>query len=133
MTRGLIGEKEENDPGDFPTVFYLTINHGGAFTTPSKIPYKGGKVNWVDDNYSDMFSVVEVTSMMKELSYENPSMAYYYKNPNTDLDNVLRELVVDKDVLEMLNYVAKFKVIELYAHHSVSKKPVFVEDNHTCL
>ncbi|GJT72532.1 hypothetical protein Tco_1031818 [Tanacetum coccineum] len=29
----------------FPIVFCLKINHGGAFTPPPKIRYKGGKVN----------------------------------------------------------------------------------------
>nr|GEZ94396.1 hypothetical protein [Tanacetum cinerariifolium] len=31
------------DYGAFPTVFCLKINHGGAFTPPPKIRYKGGK------------------------------------------------------------------------------------------
>ncbi|GJS31285.1 probable protein arginine N-methyltransferase 3, partial [Tanacetum coccineum] len=104
------------------------INHGGAFTTPPKIRYKGGKVNWVNDIDSDIFSIVEVTSMMKELRYKNLSTTYYYKKPNTDLDNGLRELAVVKDVLEKLKCAAKFKVIELYANHSIYKKPVVVDE-----
>nr|GEV45291.1 hypothetical protein [Tanacetum cinerariifolium] len=64
------------DYRDFPSVFCLKINHGGTFTTPHMIRYKGG--------------------------YENPCMAYYYKKPNTELDNGLIELAVDKDVCEML-------------------------------
>ncbi|GJU45557.1 hypothetical protein Tco_1202823 [Tanacetum coccineum] len=104
------------------------INHGGTFTSPLMIRYKGGKVNWVDDIDSDIFSIVEVTSMMKELGYENSCMAYYYKKPNTYLDNGLTELDVDKDVYEMLMYVDKFKVIELYTVHSVNKKHVFIQE-----
>ncbi|GKA48609.1 hypothetical protein Tco_0741567 [Tanacetum coccineum] len=80
----------------------------------------------VDDIDSDIFSTVEVTNMMKELGYENPCMAYYYKKPNKDLDNGLTELVVDKDVCEMPMY--KFKVIELYTNHSVNNKHVFIEE-----
>nr|GEZ88988.1 transposase, MuDR [Tanacetum cinerariifolium] len=113
---------------DFLSVFCLKINHGGTFTTLPKIRYKGSKVNWVDDIDSDIFSIVEVTSMMKELGYENPCMAYYYKKPNTDLDNGLTELAVDKDVCEMLMYVDKFKVIELYIDHYVNKKHVFIQE-----
>ncbi|GJX44251.1 mutator type transposase [Tanacetum coccineum] len=71
---------------------------------------------------------LEVTSMMKELGYENPCMAYYYKKPNTNLDNGLTELVFDKDVYEMLMYVDKFKVIKLYTNHSIKKKHVFIEE-----
>ncbi|GKC85323.1 hypothetical protein Tco_1141040 [Tanacetum coccineum] len=92
------------------------------------IRYKGGKVNWVDDIDSDIFSIVEVTSMTKELGYENPSMAYYYKKPNIDLDNGLTELAVDKDVCEMLMYVDKCKVIELYTDHYVNKKRVLIQE-----
>nr|GEV54206.1 hypothetical protein [Tanacetum cinerariifolium] len=39
----------------------IIINHGGTFTTPPKISYKGGKVIWVDDIDSDIFSIVEIT------------------------------------------------------------------------
>ncbi|GJS87545.1 mutator type transposase [Tanacetum coccineum] len=90
------------DYREFPSVFCLKINHGGTFTPPPMTRYKGGKVNWVDDIDSDTFSIVEVTSMLQELGYENPCMAYYYKKPNLELENGLVELVVDKDVYEML-------------------------------
>ncbi|GJR12654.1 hypothetical protein Tco_0795306 [Tanacetum coccineum] len=112
----------------FLVFFYLKINHGGTFITPPMIRYKGGKVNWVDDIDSDIFSIVEVTSMMKELGYDNPCMAYYYKKPKKDLDNGLTELDVDKDVCEMLIYVDNFKVIELYTDHFVNKKHAFIEE-----
>ncbi|GJV49211.1 hypothetical protein Tco_1439423 [Tanacetum coccineum] len=116
------------DYREFPSVFCLKINHGGKFTSPPMIRYKGGMVNWVDDIDSDIFSIVEVTSMMKELGYQNLCMAYYYKKPNTDLDNGLTELAIDKDACEMLMYVDKFKVIELYTHHSVNKKHVLIQE-----
>ena len=78
---------------EFPTVFCLKINHGGAFTNPPKVCYKGGKVNWIDTIDSDQFSVIEVTTMMKELGYENENldMDFFYKLPNFDLDNGLRK------------------------------------------
>ncbi|GKD36098.1 hypothetical protein Tco_1251607 [Tanacetum coccineum] len=114
--------------GEFPSVFCLKINHGGTFTPPPMTRYKGGKVNWVDDIDSDTFSIVEVTSMLQELGYENPCMAYYYKKPNSELENGLVELVVDKDVYEMLMYVDKFKVIELYTDHTVKKQHVLTQE-----
>ncbi|PWA39670.1 transposase, MuDR [Artemisia annua] len=62
-----------HDYRKFPTVFCLKINHGGAFTSPPKVRYKGGKVNWIDTIDSERFSVVEVATMMQELGYENGS------------------------------------------------------------
>nr|GEU57806.1 hypothetical protein [Tanacetum cinerariifolium] len=59
------------DYGAFLTVFCLKINHGGAFTPPPKIRYKDGKVNWVDTIDSDVFSVVEVNNIMKELGHND--------------------------------------------------------------
>ncbi|GJW25678.1 mutator type transposase [Tanacetum coccineum] len=117
------------DYGAFPTVFCLKINHGGAFTPPPKIRYKGGKVNWVDTIDSDVFSVVEVNNMMKELGYEKPSFDYYYKEPKNDLDNGLKKLSSDQDVLQMLKYVEKYKVIDLYVDHSVTKETVNVDES----
>jgi hypothetical protein len=85
--------------GKFQSVFCLKINHGGAFTNPPKIRYKGGKVNWIDTIDSDVFSIIEINTMMKEMGYENSSFEYYYKKPNSDLDNGLNKLFSDQDVL----------------------------------
>ena len=65
--------------------------------------------------------------MMNESGYENVYMDFYYKVPNSDLDNSLRKLETDKDVLELLKYIAKYKVMNLYFDHSVSKKPKIVD------
>ncbi|GJW48108.1 mutator type transposase [Tanacetum coccineum] len=100
----------------------------GQQKVKSPIFVQGWMVNWVDDIDSDIFSIVEVTSMMKELGYQNLCMAYYYKKPNTYLDNGLTKLAIDKDAYEMLMYVDKFKVIELYTHHSVNKKHVLIQE-----
>lgn len=110
-------------------MFCLKINHGGAFTSPPKVRYKGGKVNWIDTIDSERFSVVEVATMMKELGFENGSsgMDFFYKLPNTDLDNGLRKLETEKDVLELMTHVSKYKVIDLYVDHCVSKNSKNVE------
>lgn len=65
--------------------------------------------------------------MMKDLEYENLDMHFFYKLPNSDLDNGLRKLETDKDVLVLLNCIAKYNVIELYVDYSVSKNPMNVE------
>nr|GEV69212.1 hypothetical protein [Tanacetum cinerariifolium] len=87
----------------FQLFFCLKINHGGAFTLPPKIRYKGG--------------------------YKKPSFDYYYKEPNNDLDNRLKKLSSDQDELQMLKYVEKYKVIDLYVDHSLTKETVNVDES----
>ncbi|GKD60545.1 hypothetical protein Tco_1298054 [Tanacetum coccineum] len=73
------------------------------------------------------FFVNEVSDMMKNIGYDNVAMEYYFKEPNTKLDKVLRKLATNSDVLEMLKFVSNYKVIDLYVDHFVSKKPVNVD------
>nr|GEV74862.1 hypothetical protein [Tanacetum cinerariifolium] len=67
--------------------------------------------------------------MMKGLGYEKPSFDYYYKEPKNDLDNRLKKLSSDQDVLQMLKYVEKYKVIDLYVDHYVTKETVNVDES----
>nr|GEY43583.1 transposase, MuDR [Tanacetum cinerariifolium] len=97
---------------NFPTVFCLKINHDGAFKKPFKIRYKGGKVNWIDTIDFDKFSINDVSDMMKNIGYDNVAMEYYFKKPNTELDKGLRKLATNSDVLEMLKFVPKYKVLD---------------------
>ncbi|GKD53805.1 hypothetical protein Tco_1287192 [Tanacetum coccineum] len=83
--------------------------------------YKGGNADWFDDVDADGFSVIEVSGMLKELGYENPNIKILYKNPTSDLDKGLEPLSKDIDVLELLSYVHKFKLIELFIEHPVDK------------
>ncbi|GKB96892.1 hypothetical protein Tco_0983029 [Tanacetum coccineum] len=84
--------------------------------SPLKICYKGRKVNWIDTIYSDKFFVHEVTTMMKELGYENVSMVYYYKKANNvlvdnDVDDIVEDVGEDEleNVIENLEGENKYK------------------------
>nr|GEY15342.1 hypothetical protein [Tanacetum cinerariifolium] len=81
-------------------LFTLKVNHGGVFTyvygpkrtrAPRRV-YKGGNADWFDDVDADGFSVLEVSGMVKEL---------------------------DIDVLDMLSYVNKYKLMEVFIEHPV--------------
>ncbi|GJS95655.1 transposase, MuDR [Tanacetum coccineum] len=82
---------KENDPN----LFSLKVNHG------------------------DGFSVIEVSGMLKELGYDNPKIKILYKKPTFDLDKGIEPLSKDIDVLDLLSYVHKFKLIELFIEHHV--------------
>nr|GFA42886.1 transposase, MuDR [Tanacetum cinerariifolium] len=79
--------------------------------------YKGGNADWFDDVDADGFSVLEVSAVVKELGYENPQMKFYYKKPTADLDKGLEPLSKDIDVLDMLSYVNKYKLMEVFIEH----------------
>nr|GFA17317.1 transposase, mutator type [Tanacetum cinerariifolium] len=50
-------------------------------------------------------------------------------DPYNDLDNGLKKISSDHDVLQMLKYVKKYKVIDLYVDHSVTKETVNVDES----
>ncbi|GJY97937.1 hypothetical protein Tco_0514847 [Tanacetum coccineum] len=74
------------DYRDFPSVFCLKINHGGKFTSPPMIRYKGGMVNWVDDIDSDIFSIVEVTNLQHAAGSSSSVMGSRGNNRGDDND-----------------------------------------------
>nr|GEW64117.1 hypothetical protein [Tanacetum cinerariifolium] len=108
-------------------LFTLKVNHGGVLTyvfgpkrtrAPRRV-YKGGNADWFDDVDADGFFVLEVLGMVKELGYENPQMKFYYKKPTADLDKGLEPLSKDIDILDMLSYVNKYKLMEVFIEHPV--------------
>ncbi|GJU27546.1 mutator type transposase [Tanacetum coccineum] len=110
-----------------PNLFTLKVNHGRSFTyaygpkrtrAPRRV-YKDGNADWFDDVDVDGFSVLEVSGMIKELGYDNPEMKFYYKKPTADLDQGLEPLSKDIDVLDMLSYVNKYKLMEVFIEHPV--------------
>nr|GEV90517.1 hypothetical protein [Tanacetum cinerariifolium] len=112
---------EDNDLN----LFTLKVNHGGVFTyvygpkrtkAPRRV-YKGGNADWFDGVDANGFSVLEVSGMVKELGYENPQMKFYYTKPTADLDKGLEPLSKDIDVLDMLSYVNKYKLMEMFIVH----------------
>ncbi|GKA68813.1 hypothetical protein Tco_0768730 [Tanacetum coccineum] len=50
-------------------------------------------------------------------------------DPYVDYDNGLKKLSSDQDVLQMLKYVEKYKVIDLYVDHSVTKETLNVDES----
>nr|GEU48641.1 hypothetical protein [Tanacetum cinerariifolium] len=84
----------------FFNCFCLKINHGGAFTPPLKIRYKGGKVNWVDTIDSDVFSVVEVIDLYVDHSVTKETINVDESLLVNELDNDLfigNEMLGDND------------------------------------
>lgn len=128
------------ETGNLPSMFSLKINHGVFFTyypgpkrtrSPRRV-YKGGNADWFDEVDADVFSIIEVKYMLKELGYVSPGINCHYKNPTSDLDKGCAPLKEDSDVLDMIKYVSKFKLIELCVEHPVDKS-VVLDDDHVGL
>nr|GEY28583.1 hypothetical protein [Tanacetum cinerariifolium] len=110
-----------------PNLFSLKVNCRGGFSyvygpkrtrAPRRV-YKCGNADWFDDGDVYGFFMIEVSSMLKELGYENSNIKILYKKPTSDLDKGLEPLSKDIDVLEFLSYVHKFMLIELFIEHLV--------------
>ncbi|KAM0038178.1 hypothetical protein Hdeb2414_s0013g00411801 [Helianthus debilis subsp. tardiflorus] len=120
-------EGEEINPfeayANEPTLFTLQIFHSGEFVKFPGRKYVNGKVTFFDYADSDEFSMHELNIIFeKPLGYSSDEVMYYYfKIPDQDLDVGLRCLGNDKDVLDMIQYVNKFKVIQIYTEHWVTK------------
>nr|GEU67995.1 transposase, MuDR [Tanacetum cinerariifolium] len=88
--------------------------------------YRGGKANWIDDVDADYFLAIEVATMVNELGYQNKGMRFYYKIPNSTLDNGLKPLNSDKDVMDMYEYVRKCKVMDVFVIYRINEfDPLF--------
>ena len=97
-----------------PTIFTLKVNHGGFFTMGAGRRYLNGKVSWFDWVDGDEWSIIEFTDMLGLLGYKNEVKFYHYKIPNTSLDEGLRPLVSDSDIIEMVKHIGSLKVIEVF-------------------
>ncbi|KAJ9552457.1 hypothetical protein OSB04_016502 [Centaurea solstitialis] len=103
---------------NLPDFITLVINHGGFFTKCPGRKYVKGKTTFVDLVDCDQFSVLEINDMIQELGYTSKHpMWYHFKIPNSDLDRGLQDLGTDQDIINLLKYTSKYKVIEVFIEH----------------
>ncbi|KAJ9542226.1 hypothetical protein OSB04_028732 [Centaurea solstitialis] len=126
--------------GLYPEYFSFKFHNGGVFSrsTPGR-QYLNGKETFIDLVDPDALSIHEVNVMVKELGYPGTYMMYYhFLIPNSDLDFGLHAFACDQDVIELLKYVPKHHVINVYVEHgktnlktyfmSPSPKKVIIEE-----
>ncbi|GJT78437.1 transposase, MuDR [Tanacetum coccineum] len=90
--------------------------------------YKGGNAYWFDDVDADGFCEIEVSRMIKELGYKNLQMKFHYKKSTFDLDKCLEPLRANIDVLDMLSYVHKFKLMKVFIEHPIDTFVIDIYD-----
>ncbi|GJZ27143.1 hypothetical protein Tco_0571396 [Tanacetum coccineum] len=69
--------------------------------------------------HSDLFSVMGLQEMLKTLGYpmKKNKMYYHFKIPNSNLDYGLQALGNDADVINLVRYIDKYRLIEVYIEH----------------
>nr|KAJ0213269.1 hypothetical protein LSAT_V11C400184090 [Lactuca sativa] len=105
--------------GGHPTIFSISLYHGGEFTKFPRRKYIKGKQTYVDLLDMDTFSVHDIDEMMEQLGYvdEGIPLYYHFKRPFSDLDFGLFALGSDQDVRHLGTFISKHKLIEVYIEH----------------
>ncbi|PWA37725.1 hypothetical protein CTI12_AA580980 [Artemisia annua] len=97
----------------------MKVHHGGRFTNMPNRKYISGKVQFVDIVDSELFDVEVINNIVKMLKYDPKQIMYYqFKLPRKSLDWGLRALASDDDIVNMIKYVGKHKVIEVFIEHN---------------
>lgn len=99
----------------YPNIFSISLHHGGHFINFPGRRYENESHTFVDLLDIEKFSVHEIDSIMEDLGYDGNGkvMYYYFLVPNHDLDFGLRTLGDDNDIINLRQYVAKHKMIEV--------------------
>nr|KAJ0196117.1 hypothetical protein LSAT_V11C700366090 [Lactuca sativa] len=99
----------------YDNYFTLKIHYSGVFTKAPGRKYVDGVVAYADDVDTDLFSVHELDDMVRELGYKTELTLYYHLCiPEYPLDYGLMALGNDQDVLKMVSYVPKQRLIRVY-------------------
>nr|KAJ0220763.1 hypothetical protein LSAT_V11C200050740 [Lactuca sativa] len=99
----------------YENYFTLKIHYSGVFTKAPGRKYVDGVVAYVDYVDTDLFSVHELDDMVRELGYKTEQTLYYhFCIPEYPLDYGLMPLGNDQDVLKMVSYVPKHRLIRVY-------------------
>ena len=91
-----------------------------------------GSFKYVDQVDVDLFSVIELNDMVTKIGYKRSKLMYYhFKIPNSNLDYGLQALGNDQDVLNLLKYTDKYKLIEVYIEHGSTDLETYTKSPRT--
>ncbi|XP_048420906.1 uncharacterized protein LOC125468709 [Pyrus x bretschneideri] len=103
----------------FPELFSIELHHGREISYDM---YVGGKVTYIDNCDKDLMSLPVISDIVEAVGYIERFMNYYFKIPNMNLSNGLKQIQSDFDVQSMFNFVPKDKVIEMYIEELTTEK-----------
>nr|KAJ0225325.1 hypothetical protein LSAT_V11C100013550 [Lactuca sativa] len=106
--------------------FMLNIHYSGIFTKSPGRKYIDHIVSYIDDVDIDLFLVHELDDMVRELAYKSEQTLYYHLCiPVFPLDYGLFPLGNDQDVLKLVSYVPKHKLVKVYIENGQTRVPTY--------
>jgi hypothetical protein len=98
-----------------PECLMFEVHHDGQFNNKHMCTYVDGDVAHYPDPFDrDNMSFIEVGGVVESYGY-SPGDLIYYNIPNKRLDERLRLLSSDHDVLEMVEHHIGHGLVELYS------------------
>jgi hypothetical protein len=97
-----------------PDALMFEVHYGGTFNRQGRCTYVGGSVsNYPDPVDGDKVSFLDIEDICANFGY-NYGDLIYYKLPHLSLDQGLRLLSSDHDVLAMVSHHIGNGLVELY-------------------
>lgn len=110
----------------FDNYFMLMIHYSGIPTKPPWRNYIDGIVSYIYYVNTDIFSIHEVDDILWELGYQNEHTLYYHLSiTDYSLDYDVMPLGNDRDVLKVVTYVPKHRLIRLYIENGHTRVPTY--------
>ncbi|XP_058209538.1 uncharacterized protein LOC131322289 [Rhododendron vialii] len=94
-------------------LFTMQIHHEGKFFNVPRIKYEGGSIAYVDNCSRDTISLLEVGDLVEQLGYTG-MINYYYVMTGRTINNGLKMLLTDKDVLDRIDQLPPSRVVDIY-------------------
>ncbi|KAG5556147.1 hypothetical protein RHGRI_006689 [Rhododendron griersonianum] len=113
MTQLYFAETFLTNPVGGSGLFTMQIHQWGKFFNVPRIKYEGGSIAYVDNCNRDTVSLLEVGDLVEQLGYTG-MINYYYVMTGRTINNGLKMLLSDKDVLDMIDQLPPSRVVDIY-------------------
>ncbi|PWA40597.1 auxin efflux carrier family protein [Artemisia annua] len=117
----------------YPRRFSIQIHHSGEFSNQPKRVYKFAYTDNVDLIDCDTFSMYVLVKILADIGLgdNEQKLFIHFRVPSLNLDDGLVPLMSDQDVKLLLNFVPRYKEVDVFVETDVSlvEKQLF---EHTC-
>jgi hypothetical protein len=98
----------------YPEMLMFEVHYGGRFNMEHRVTYVGGDIShYPDPCERDKMSFIEIERVVRTYGY-GPGDQIYYNIPTKSLDEGLRLISYDHNVLQMIKQHKEHGIVELY-------------------